>query len=184
MKANADDTRHGPDAEVIVQVKDGVVSNALCLLFLLSLCAFLIFWMATHNDMGLRVFGSIICLAWLFVAHVCLRNMLNPKSAVLTFRGDQLVWIVRAKESAQCVEAGIPLRSIETLEFVLPATKYQNNARLYSLSELFIVDCHGNRVLLPQELFPGVYREKITKAIRERRPAVHVVERIVQDNHG
>jgi hypothetical protein len=174
------DKSSGP-SRIIVHVKEGVISNLICILFLLSLCVFTVFWAVTHKDTLLPFAAPFFCFAWLFVCYVCLRNIRNPKSCVLAIDGDRLVWILRTAESGKSEEGSIPLQAIETLEFVLPATRYPNNARLHSMAELYIVDVDGNRVLLPTELFPGVYRKKITEAIRQEKPTVRVVERVDKD---
>jgi hypothetical protein len=51
------------------------------------------------------------------------------------------------------------------------------------LVELFIVDVCGNRLALPTELFPGINREKITEAIKQKMPSVRVVERVDERMH-
>ena len=162
----------------IVCVKDGIVANVVTISFTFFLCA-LIIWLIWRADNPVaKIAAPFFCFFWLlFGVYGSFQNIRNPKSCLLVIRNDQLVWILRKKESGPTEEQGIPLQKIDTLEFVLPETG-MNVGRPNALAELFILDVHGNRHHLPIELWPGVNREKIVDAIQRQNPTIKVVERV------
>lgn len=154
-----------------------MLSNALAILFALCLCAFVIWW-GINRDHWLFLIGIPFCLAHLFVCGVFIRNMRRPKSAILAIDDSCLTWIVRRKESEGVKRESIPLKSIRSLELVLPKFKDEINARNYSIAQIFLVDIHGNHYRIPEELWPGVYHKQIIAAIKQEIPGIEVSERI------
>lgn len=169
------DSRDIP-SHVIVQVKDGVASNLACLAFIVCLCAFVIWWGTTHDRVLLLV-APIFCIVWLYVGYVCVRNIRHPKSAMLAVEGDRLIWKLHNRESQEEVAASIILKSIATIEFVLPQIRFENKLRHKALAQLFVVDVHGNRRQLPEELWPGVYQKRISIALKQYLPNIQIIER-------
>lgn len=162
--------------KTIVCVKDGIVANVATIAFTFSLCA-LVIWLTWRTDNPVaKIAVPFVCFFWLiFGAYGSFQNIRSPKSCLLAIRNDQLVWILRQQEAGPTEEQSIPLREIDTLEFVLPETG-MNVGRPIALAELFVLDIHGNRHHLPIELWPGVNREKIVAAIQMEKPAIKVVE--------
>jgi hypothetical protein len=165
--------------KTIVEVKEGVWSSFVTILFLLGLCAFLIWCRMALGKPPVWVL-VFACGVWLFGCWILVDAMIHPKSARLSIEGDHLVWIVRALEGGEkeVVRAGVPLSSIRMLEIVLPKMGGERNARNYSIADLFVTDATGNRHQLPTELFPGVYQEKIAEALKEVCPGIEVRERM------
>jgi len=164
--------------KTIVDVKEGVWSSFVTILFLLGLCGVLV-W--CHMALGKPPLVVVVlgCGVWLFGCWILIDAMIHPKSARLAIAGDQLVWIIRALEGGQkeVIRAGLPLNSIRMLEIVLPRMSGEPNARNYSIADLFVTDSTGNRHQLPTELYPGVYQKQIAETLKEVCPGIEVRER-------
>ena len=154
--------------KTIVCVKDGIVANAVTILFTFSLCALVIWLTWRADDPVAKIAAPLFCFFWLvFGVYGSFQNIRSPKSCLLVIQNGQLVWILRKKESGPTEEQSVPLQNIDTLEFVLPETG-MNVGRPNALAELFILDIHGNRYHLPIELWPGVNREKLLMLFKEK----------------
>lgn len=153
----------------IIHLKDGIFGNFVTIVFLLGLA-----WLAVWLD---HKFNSEVSLiAWIFAGVFALgcyfpvAEILTPKSRTLAIDGDFLVWQIQEGKSGGIQETKLLLGQIRALEFLVP------REGAASCAELFFIDIHGNRHALPTEFFPGVHRGKIESAVRQRVPALKVME--------
>ena len=163
--------------KIIIQIKEGWVSNIIVILFILILSGFLIWFGITHDHLVLYI-SPIFCGAWLFICYTSVQNIRHPKQSSLVIVGDCLVWTVRAIESGVSQEGKVALKSIVAVEFILPKMRYEKGARNYPLARAVIVERNGRRHELPSELWPGVYQKQITTSLKESIPGIQVSERI------
>ncbi len=153
----------------IIHLKDGILGNAVTIVFLLGL-AWLVVWLDHKFN------SEVSLIAWIFAGIFALgccfpvAEILTPKSRTLTIDEDFLVWQTQEGKSGGIQETKLPLGQIRALEFVVPR---EGGA---SCAELFFIDIQGNRHALPTEFFPGIYRKKIESAVRQRVPALEVIE--------
>lgn len=180
----ATNTRSNPESrdswKVIVETREGVISNVIGILFLLSLCALLITLAVKRDDFILRVVTPVFCLGWLFGCYIFWDNIRNPKTIILAIDGNRLVWVLRQKKSIHDEEQGILLCSIAALEFVRKVPKYTSSGLNLSSTELLVVDVHGQHLSLPEELRPDLYRQRIIDAILAANPAVSIIDRTIR----
>jgi hypothetical protein len=159
----------------IIHVKDGLLGNLATIVFMLALAALAV-WLDHRSH------GEVSIIAWAFAAVFVLScyfpfdNIRRPKSCILLIEGDQLVWRIRDKEGGGVREERLPLRQIRGLQFVIPKDATARRSRLLSCAELYFVTAQGAKRELPLEFFPGVYRDRIVAAIRERVPDVQIEE--------
>src|ERR1700722_16723008 len=125
--------------KIIMCVKEGMLANIMSILISFFPCGLALWW-GIYRNKFLLTFVALAFPAWLIWCFAVIRDMRNPKSATLAIDGDHLTWIVRKVESGEEEKGAIPLKSIRSLEFVLPVMKYEVNAKNYSLAELFLVD--------------------------------------------
>jgi hypothetical protein len=160
----------------IIHINDGLWANLATIAFLLALSAFAM-WLDHRSHGEVSVFAWIFSALFVLFCYVPLDAIRKPKSRWLAIEGDDLVWRIRTKESEAVCEGRLPLRSLRTLEFVIPKEVLAPRSRLNSCAELFFITVHGSRHELPLDFLPGVYREKIVAAMQQHVPNVQIVER-------
>jgi hypothetical protein len=156
----------------IIHLKEGLLGNVAAILFMLGLSAFVL-WIDKRINGEVHTWTWILPSVWVLVCYFPYRNIRNPKSRTLLIDGDRLVWRVRDSEGGSVREQRIPLRTIRSLQFVIPADGEVPGSHLPQCAELYFVTTQGKRHL-PLDFFPGVYRERIIAGVREHLPDVQV----------
>ena len=162
----------------IIEIKDGLWGNLATIAFLLAISALAI-WLGHRSNNGAAPFAC-----WFFSAGMVLCCYLpidairKPRTRSLSIEGDDLVWRVRSAEGEKPTEDRIPLQELRALEFVIPRRYGDRSSRLQSDAELYLIPAKGEKRELPLDFFPGVHRDKIVAAIKERVPDIQVVESV------
>ena len=153
----------------IIHLKDGIFGNAVTIIFLLGL-AWLSVWLDHKFNSEVRLIAWIFAGIFTLACYFPMDEIRRPKCRTLAIDGHLLVWRSREGRDGETQETKLPLGQIRALEFLVPR---EGGA---ACAELFFVDIHGNRHALPMEFFPGVYRDQIVSAVRQRVPALKVME--------
>ena len=164
----------------IIHIKEGLLGNLATIVFLLALSTFAV-WLGHHPQHQYQNEESIV-ITWIFagIMILCcyfpLDNIRHPKERTLSIEGDEIIWRIRGTEGGTDVsEERLSLRQIRRLQFVIPRDS-ATRARLLSSAELYFITNEGDKRELPLEFFPGVYRDKIVAAIREKIPDIQIEE--------
>ena len=159
----------------IIHIKDGLLGNLATIVFLLALAALAV-WLDHRSHGEVSIFVWVFAGLFVLCCYFPLDNIRRPKSCMLLIEGDQLVWRIRDKEGQGIRVERLPLRQIRRLRFVIPSEVMARRSRLLSCAELYFITAQGAERELPLEFFPGVYRDRIVAAIRERVPDVQIEE--------
>lgn len=158
----------------IIEIKDGLFGNFATIVFMLALAALAV-WLDRRSHGQVSIVVWTVAAVFTVFCYIPIDSIRHPKSRTLFIDDDCLVWRIRDKEGEATREERLPLRQIRELRFVIPGDATRR-ASLLSSAELYFITAQGTEHELPLDFYPGVYRDRIVAAIRERVPGVHIEE--------